>query len=210
MLEAIKAISVIGTAIGLSVTGYLQLEKFRLDGEWIIDTCTESTEYSAYQDLHLAWRVFLSDVPLGAPVVGDGEKVMEAFAPIPSHARWPVRLVGTKETNSVTLTARFEGAKRSSTGRFELSPTVSPRKWSGYLPFWQKNVDVLEGKFAFTAGDARGTARAIRLIDGEPKALGIEPFSCGGESEPPAPPPEPEDTPEIVLEPEDTPPTETE
>ena len=78
------------------------------------------------------------------------------------------------------------------------------------MPFWQKNVDVLEGKFAFTAGDARGTARAIRLIDGEPKALGIEPFSCGGESEPPAPPPEPEDTPEIVLEPEDTPPTETE
>lgn len=204
MLETIKALSVFGTAMGLGVTGYLQLEKFRLDGEWLIDTCTETTEFSAYQDLHLAWRVFLSDDPLGAPVVGDGEKTTEAFAPIPAKARWPVRLVGTKETNRVTLTARFEGARRSSTGRFELAPTVSPRKWSGYLPFWQKNVDVLEGKFAFTAGDARGRARAVRLIDGEPKAEYVLPFECGGVSEPPppAPAPVPEDTADVDLQPE--------
>ena len=204
MLETIKALSVFGTALGLGVTGYLQLEKFRLDGEWHIDTCTETTEFSGYQDLHLAWRVFLSDDPLGAPVVGVGEKILEAFAPIPARARWPVRLVGTKETNRVTLTARFEGARRSSTGRFELAPTVSPRKWSGYLPFWQKNVDVLEGKFAFTAGDARGTARAVRLIDGEPKSPDFPPFECGGISEPPAPEPiaEPDDTAEVDLEPE--------
>lgn len=200
MLEAIKAASVIFTAVGIGATSYLQLEKFRLDGEWMIDTCTETTEFSAYQDLHLAWRVFLSDDPLGSPVVGDGEKVREAFAPIPPKARWPVRLVGTKETNRVSLTARFEGARRSSTGRFEFAPTVSPRKWSGYMPFWQKNVDVLEGKFAFTAGDARGTARAVRLVDGEPKTPDLEPFTCGGIN---SPPPPPESEPDVIeLEPE--------
>jgi len=201
MLEAIKAIGVIGTAIGLGTTGYLQLEKFRLDGEWIIDTCTETTEFSNYQDLHLAWRVFLSDDALSPPVVGDGEKVREAFAEIPSTARFPVRLIGTKETNRVTLTARFEGSRRASTGRFELAPTSAPRKWSGYLPFWQKNVDVLEGKFAFTAGNARGRARAIRLIDGKPKSPDIAPFTCGGTDRPP-PPPEPETVPDIPVEPD--------
>ncbi len=204
MLETLKALSVFGTALGLGVTGYIQLEKFRLDGEWLIDTCTETADFSAYQDLHLAWRVFLSDDPLGAPVVGDGEKSMEAFAQIPPKARWPVRFVGTKETNRVTLTARFEGARRSSTGRFELAPTVSPRKWSGYLPFWQKNVDVLEGTFALTAGNARGRARAIRLINGQPKAENVQPFECGGISEPRPPEPAsgPEDTPEVELLPE--------
>ena len=213
MLETLKALSVFGTALGLGVTGYLQLEKFRLDGEWLIDTCTETTEFSAYQDLHLAWRVFLSDDPLGAPVVGDGEKVQEAFAPIPPRARWPVRLVGTKETNRVTLTARFEGARRSSTGRFELAPTVSPRQLSGYLPFWQKNVDVLEGKFAFTAGDARGRARAVRLVDGVPKAENIAPFECGSVSEPvvPATPvPQPEHSPELEQPPASDAPTSSE
>ena len=198
MLESVKALSVIGTAIGLSVTGYLQFEKFRMDGEWIIDTCTESSDLDAYEDLHLAWRVFFSDDPLGAPVVGYGEKVIEAFRSIPPKGRFPVQLTGTKETNKVSLTARFEGARRPSTGRFELSPTVSPRKLSGYLPFWQKNVDVLEGKFAFTAGNARGYVRAVRLNEGNPK-YAVDPFVCGGISEPP-PSPEIEDTPTVEVE----------
>lgn len=192
MLEAIKAISVMGTAIGLSVTGYLQFEKFRMDGEWMIDTCTETSDKESYIDLHLAWRVFFSDDPLGAPVVGYGEKVIEAFRPIAPKGRFPVQFTGTKETNKVSLTARFEGALRPSTGRFELSPTVSPRKLSGYLPFWQKNVDVLEGSFAFTAGNARGRARAVRLVDGRPKH-DVAPFVCGEVSattQPPAPEPD--------------------
>lgn len=208
MLETIKALSVMGTAIGVCVTGYLQFEKFRMDGEWIIDTCTETSDLAAYEGLHLAWRVFFSDDPLGAPVVGYGEKVVEAFRPIAPKGRFPAQLTGTKETNKVTLTARFEGARRPSTGRFELAPTVSPRKLSGYLPFWQKNVDVLEGRFALTAGNARGFARAVRLIDGEPKHA-VEPFVCGGISEPP-PPKEPESQAAVELRPEQLAPDSTE
>lgn len=191
MLDFIKYISVAFTALSLAFTGWLQYEKFRLDGEWQIDTCTEQADFTRYEGLHLAWRVFLSDDPLSAPVVGDGEKTEEAFAPIPASARFPVRLVGTKEINSVSLTGRFEGAKRASTGRFELHPTLSKRLLSGYIPFYQRNVDVLDGTFAFTAGNARGTARAVRLTDGEEPA-GVAPFACKGVSAPAEPAPEPE------------------
>lgn len=170
MLDFIKYISVAFTALSLAFTGWLQYEKFRLDGEWQIDTCTEQADFTRYEGLHLAWRVFLSDDPLSAPVVGDGEKTEEAFAPIPASARFPVRLVGTKEINSVSLT-----------GRFELHPTLSKRLLSGYIPFYQRNVDVLDGTFAFTAGNARGTARAVRLTNGkEPE--GVAPFVCAGVS----------------------------
>ncbi|MCA8902190.1 MAG: hypothetical protein KDA53_13195 [Hyphomonas sp.] len=179
MLDFIKYVSVAFTAISLAFTGWLQYEKFRLDGEWHIDTCTEETDFRSYEGLHLAWRVFLSDDPLSAPVVGDGEKVEEAFAAIAPAARYPVRLVGTKEISSVSLTGRFEGAKRASTGRFEFHPTLSRRLLSGYIPFYQRNVDVLEGSFAFTAGNARGPARAVRLSEGK-MPDGVAPFACMG------------------------------
>jgi hypothetical protein len=114
MMDFIKYISVAFRALSLSFTGWLQYEKFRLDGEWHIDTCTIEADLKSYEGLHLAWRVFLSDDPLSAPVVGDGEKIEEAFQPIPSSVRYPVRLVGTKEINSVTLTGR--PMARSQTG----------------------------------------------------------------------------------------------
>jgi len=183
MLDFIKYISVAFTALSLAFTGWLQYEKFRLDGEWRIDTCTEQADFNRYQGLHLAWRVFLSDDPLSAPVVGDGEKIEEAFAPIPATARFPVRLVGTKEINSVSLTGRFEGARRASTGRFEFRPTLSKRLLSGYIPFYQRNADVLEGTFALTAGNARGTARAVRLTDGR-QPDDVAPFACIGKTTP--------------------------
>jgi hypothetical protein len=185
MMEFIKYISVAFTALSLAFTGWLQYEKFRLDGEWHIDTCTIEADLKTYEGLHLAWRVFLSDDPLSAPVVGDGEKVEEAFEPIPSAGRYPVRLVGTKEINSVSLTGRFEGARRASTGRFEFHPTLSKRLFSGYIPFYQRNADVLEGSFALTAGNARGPARAVRLTDGK-MPEGVAPFVCKGASELPA------------------------
>lgn len=153
MLEFIKYASVAFTASTAVVTGWMQYEKFRLDGEWQIDTCTEQADFNNYVGLHLAWRVFLSDDPLSAPVVGNGEKIEEAFAIIPPQARFPVSFVGAKEINRVSLTGRFEGSRRS---------------WTGYLPFYQRNVNVLEGTFALTAGNARGYARAVRLVDGVP------------------------------------------
>ena len=183
MLDFIKYISVAFTALSLAFTGWLQYEKFRLDGEWRIDTCTEQADFNRYQGLHLAWRVFLSDDPLSAPVVGDGEKIEEAFAPIPATARFPVRLVGTKEINSVSLTGRFEGARRASTGRFDFRPTLSKRLLSGYIPFYQRNADVLEGSFALTAGNARGPARAVRLTDGK-QPDDVAPFVCRGKTAP--------------------------
>lgn len=180
MLEFIKYASVAFTATTAVVTGWMQYEKFRLDGEWQIDTCTETADLSTYEGLHLAWRVFLSDDPLSAPVVGNGEKVEEAFQMIPARARYPVSFVGTKEINSVSLTGRFEGSRRASTGRFELAPTLTRRSWTGYLPFYQRNVNVLEGTFALTAGNARGYARAVRLLDGKP--VEAAPFTCNGAS----------------------------
>lgn len=176
MLEFIKYASVAFTASTAVVTGWMQYEKFRLDGEWQIDTCTEQADFNNYIGLHLAWRVFLSDDPLSAPVVGNGEKIEEAFAIIPPQARFPVSFVGTKEINRVSLTGRFEGSRRASTGRFELAPTLTRRSWTGYLPFYQRNVNVLEGTFALTAGNARGFARAVRLVDGVPAHA--ETFKC--------------------------------
>jgi hypothetical protein len=188
MMDFIKYVSVAFTAVSLAFTGWLQYEKFRLDGEWHIDTCTEQADLTRYEGLHLAWRVFLSDDPLSAPVVGDGEKIQEAFAAIPASARFPVRLVGTKEINKVSLTGRFEGHRRASTGRFEFQPTLSKRLLSGYIPFYQRNVDVLDGSFAFTAGNARGPARAVRLVNGK-MPDGIAPFACLGKSVADPPPP---------------------
>lgn len=200
MLEFIKYTSVAFTAASIGFTGWLQYEKFRLDGEWHIDTCTTDTDFANYQNLHLAWRVFLSDDPLSAPVVGDGEKIEEGFSVIAPKGRYPVRLVGTKEINKVSLTGRFEGSRRASTGRFEFSPTLSKRMLSGYIPFYQRNVDVLDGSFALTAGNARGYARAVRLIEGEePDGLAI--FTCGGISAPPVMP-DPET--DMSSEPEET------
>ena len=209
MLEFIKYASVAFTATTAVVTGWMQYEKFRLDGEWQIDTCTESADLTTYVGLHLAWRVFLSDDPLSAPVVGNGEKVEEAFTLIAPRERFPVSFVGTKEINSVSLTGRFEGALRASTGRFELAPTISRRSWTGYLPFYQRNVNVLEGTFALTAGNARGHARAVRLIEGNPVAA--EPFVCEAIAQPEPnattpniePEPETESTPEVTPAPAD-------
>ncbi|MEO1188618.1 MAG: hypothetical protein AAFW60_06065 [Pseudomonadota bacterium] len=178
MLEFIKYASVAFTAATATVTGWMQYEKFRLDGEWQIDTCTETSEFNNYVGLHLAWRVFLSDDPLSAPVVGNGEKTEEAFKTIAPAGRFPVSFVGTKEINRVSLTGRFEGARRASTGRFDLAPTLARRSWTGYLPFYQRNVNVLEGTFALTAGNSRGYARAVRLIDGTP--VSADPFVCEG------------------------------
>ena len=178
MIEFIKYASVAFTAATAVVTGWMQYEKFRLDGEWHIDTCTETADFNNYVGLHLAWRVFLSDDPLQAPVVGNGEKIEEAFQIIAPRGRYPVSFVGTKEINSVSLTGRFEGARRASTGRFELAPTLTRRSWTGYLPFYQRNVNVLEGTFALTAGNSRGHARAVRMIDGKP--VEADPFVCEG------------------------------
>lgn len=186
MIEFIKYASVAFTAATATVTGWMQYEKFRLDGEWQIDTCTETSDFNNYVGLHLAWRVFLSDDPLSAPVVGNGEKIEEAFNTIAPAGRFPVSFVGTKEINRVSLTGRFEGSRRASTGRFDLSPTRARRSWTGYLPFYQRNVNVLEGTFALTAGNARGYARAVRLIDGAP--VSADPFVCvGPEPSEPAP-----------------------
>jgi len=185
MIEFIKYASVAFTATTAVVTGWMQYEKFRLDGEWQIDTCTETPDLSTYEGLHLAWRVFLSDDPLSAPVVGNGEKVEEAFETIAPRGRFPVSFVGTKEINRVSLTGRFEGSRRASTGRFELAPTLTRRSWTGYLPFYQRNVNVLEGTFALTAGNARGYARAVRLIDGNP--VEADPFMCAGVTTAPDP-----------------------
>ena len=177
MFEFIKYASVGFTALATVFTTWLQYEKFRLDGEWRIDTCTTSSDYEDYEGLHLAWRIFLSDDPMSAPVVGDGEKIEEGFEEIPATARYPVRFVGTKELNAVSLTGRFEGARRASTGRFELATTTSRRKWTAYLPFYERNANVLEGEFALTAGNARGHARAVRLQDGLPPE-GLDAFEC--------------------------------
>ncbi|MFN3214551.1 MAG: hypothetical protein ACE37M_15710 [Henriciella sp.] len=199
MIEFIKYGSVAFTAVTAVVTGWMQYEKFRLDGEWHIDTCTETADFNRYIGLHLAWRVFLSDDPLAAPVVGNGEKIEEAFEMIAPRGRFPVSFVGTKEINRVSLTGRFEGANRASTGRFELAPTLTQRSWTGYLPFYQRNVNVLEGTFALTAGNARGYARAVRMIDGQ--MVEAEPFVCEGalipqETPEPVPEPAPVATPE--------------
>ena len=199
MIEFIKYTSVAFTAASIAFTGWLQYEKFRLDGEWHIDTCTVESDFENYKNLHLAWRVFLSDDPLSAPVVGDGEKIEEAFKTIAPRGRFPVRLVGTKEISRVSLTGRFEGSRRASTGRFEFSPTQSKRLFSGYIPFYQRNVDVLDGSFALTAGNARGPARAIRLIDGK-EPDGIAPFVCGGIREAPRVPSSPPPAPEAPAE----------
>jgi len=177
--EFVKYTSVAFTILSLGLTAWLQYEKFRLDGEWQIDTCTIDADIERYKKLHLGWRVFLSDDPLSAPVVGDGEKMLEAFAPIPPRIRFPVRLVGAKEIDRVSLTGRFEGLNRSYTGRFEFTPTHSRRLFSGYIPFYQRHVDVLNGTFSQTAGNARGYARAVRLIDGQ-LPDGLEPFLCEG------------------------------
>ena len=106
MIEFIKYASVAFTAATAVVTSWMQYEKFRLDGEWHIDTCTETADLNTYVGLHLAWRVFLSDDPLQAPVVGNGEKIEEDFATIAPRGRFPVSFVGTKEINSVSLTDR--------------------------------------------------------------------------------------------------------
>ena len=199
MIEFIKYGSVAFTAVTAVVTGWMQYEKFRLDGEWHIDTCTETADFNNYVGLHLAWRVFLSDDPLAAPVVGNGEKVEEAFEMIAPRGRFPVSFVGTKEINGVSLTGRFEGAKRASTGRFELAPTLTKRSWTGYLPFYQRNVNVLEGTFALTAGNARGYARAVRLVDGQ--EVEAAPFVCEGVSIPELPPETiPDPAPAVVPE----------
>jgi len=195
MLEFIKYASVAFTSVAAVTTGWLQYEKFRLDGEWHIDTCTETADLSTYVGLHLAWRVFLSDDPLSAPVVGDGEKIQEAFKTIAPRGRYPVRFVGAKEINRISLTGRFEGARRASTGRFELAPTISRRIWSGYFPFYQRNVDILEGTFSFTAGNAKGRARAVRLVEGE---FDAPPFECDA-PERPEPEIEPETLPEAPV-----------
>jgi hypothetical protein len=68
-----------------------------------------------------------------------------------------------------------------------LHPTVGRRLLSGYIPFYQRNVDVLEGQFAFTAGNARGLARAVRLQNGR-MPDGVAPFTCMGKSVPKLPP----------------------
>ena len=98
MIKFIKYASVAFMASTAVVTGWIQYEKFRLDGEWHIDTCTETADFNSYIGLHLAWRVFLSDDPLQAPVVGNGEKIEKAFKNIAPAVATPSALSAPKRS----------------------------------------------------------------------------------------------------------------
>lgn len=93
---------------------------FDIAGEWTISNTIMDTQYTAYRDLQLGFRLWIRQQ--GNTFEGRGEKYLENGQPIPPRARRPITIQGTlQEGGIIEATFQEAGLRRHTSGRFQLA-----------------------------------------------------------------------------------------
>jgi hypothetical protein len=123
---------------------------FPLAGEWQVVNTVVQTQYTAYRQLRLTFRLVVRQQ--GATFTATGVKYRENGRPLPRTARRPLTLQGTLTTGAVVeATFQEAGSARPTHGRCRLT-IVSPNH--------------LHGTFASTAARSSGASQWFRVPEG--------------------------------------------
>lgn len=116
-----------------------------LSGSWTLTTRVESSSVDAFEGLRLGYRIQLQQ--RGNRITGRGEKVSENGQALRGSGRTPIAVQGTVEGDRLNLSFTEEGARRQSSGTFELR---------------REDDDLLRGRFSSGAARSAGGVEARR------------------------------------------------
>jgi hypothetical protein len=117
-----------------------------VEGAWSLETRVASTSLSVFQGLRLGYLLELRQ--RGSRVEGTGRKISENGVTLGGSRRTPITVQGTIDNGRLKLTFGEEGARRRSTGTFDLV---------------LEDLEVLRGSFSSDAARSAGVVQARRL-----------------------------------------------
>ena len=115
-------------------------------GEWTFETRIESSSVRVFEGLRLGYRLELRQQ--GGRVEGTGRKISENGVSLSGGGRTPIAVHGTIDGGRLSLTFGEEGARRRSTGTFDLV---------------LEDSGLLRGSFSSNAARSAGVVEARRL-----------------------------------------------
>ena len=117
-----------------------------LAGPWTLETQIESSSLRTFEGLRLGYLLELRQN--GRRVEGTGRKISENGVSLSGRRRTPIEVQGTIDAGRLKLTFGERGARRHSTGTFDLV---------------LEDAALLRGSFASDAAHSAGVAKARRL-----------------------------------------------
>lgn len=117
-----------------------------LTGEWYVVNTIETTTFRPFEGLKLGYRLFVRQN--GVEFEARGEKWSENGIATPSSQHTPITVAGRIDGNKVTAVFQERGARRETSGTFELTIAT--------------DGNAMTGRFTSTAADARGTSTLQR------------------------------------------------
>jgi cytoskeletal protein RodZ len=117
-----------------------------LAGRWTLETQIESSSVRTFEGLRLGYRLELRQN--GSRIEGTGQKISENGVLLSGQRQTPIAVLGTIDGGRLRLTFGEQGARRSSTGTFDLV---------------LEDAGVLRGSFASDAARSAGVVEARRL-----------------------------------------------
>ncbi len=117
-----------------------------VDGAWRLETLIESSSLRAFEGLRLGYRLELRQ--RGRQVEGTGRKITENGVALNGRRQTPIAVRGTIDGGRLRLTFGEDGARRRSTGTFDLVV---------------KEPELLRGSFSSDAARSAGVVEARRL-----------------------------------------------
>ena len=117
-----------------------------LAGEWTLETHVESSSLRTFEGLRLGYRLELRQD--GDRIVGTGRKVSENGVSLRGRRQTSIAVRGTMDGGRLTLIFGEQGARRHTTGTFELV---------------LEDAGLLRGSFASDAARSAGVVEARRL-----------------------------------------------
>ena len=139
-----------GATLGENTSGEsndsLPAPKDDLSGWWMLTNQIEQSSRTSFSDLSLGFRLRLDQT--GNRVRGHGFKWLENGHPVALPNRTPIIAVGTMEGSRLVLTFTERGARRTSSGSFEMQLA---------------DDGSLHGRFSSDAGRSSGSAQAVRM-----------------------------------------------
>ena len=117
-----------------------------LTGSWSLTTRIEATDYEAFNNMNLGYRIQLRQE--GDRITGSGLKWMENGKAIPDRSRTPIEIEGIRRGDRLELRFTERGSLRTSTGTFVMDVGTD---------------GTLRGQFASTSANSSGSSIARRV-----------------------------------------------
>jgi cytoskeletal protein RodZ len=117
-----------------------------LSGSWSLTTRIEATDYAAFNNMNLGYRIQLQQQ--GDRITGRGFKWMENGKAIPARGRTPIEIEGIRSGDRLELRFTERGTRRTSSGTFVMEVAADGS---------------LRGQFASTSANSSGSSVARRV-----------------------------------------------